>query len=330
MKFFTFVQKQLPLFLVAAMGLGLWKSSISPIAFSKLICFSALLVMIYPVMINLRIENGFKLSGIGKPLFYSLLINFIISPLFAIGLSSIFFANNPYIAIGLYMIGLIPTSGMTLNWIHNTKADMDTGIALITLNILFTVLIVPFILPVLIQQVLHINNVSVDPLIILEKLGFVIVMPMVLGWLTRVLFKTINKATVLTEAKPLLNGISNLGLLLVMFLIMSLESSKVLFDHVGDMLAVFIPMGIYYLGMFLIITSLIQKNFVKEQGLVILFTTFLRYHVISLGIALAAFGTDPNGTWVLLPIISALLIQPIATSFLVKGSISKLKFQKNK
>lgn len=328
MKIFDSIRNNLQWYILGAMLAGLLFGTWQPIPFSKIICFSALLVMIYPVMINVKIEDGFKIKGLSKPIIATLLINFIISPTIAVLLSTLFFASNPYIAIAMYMIGLIPTSGMTMNWINNTKANMHTGIVLVTINILLAVVLVPFALPLLVNQILQLKSFVIDPLIILEKLGFIIILPMFLAWLTRVGFKTFGKQKLLENAKPLLGDIANGGLLYVIFLVMALESSQVILKHFPQAVLLLVPILLYYLIMFQIIKFIAQKYFDREQGLPVIFATILRYHVISLGIALAAFGETDFGAWVTLPIIIAFVLQPTLMSTVVKKYIPKLVFKK--
>jgi len=321
-KFFENLRENLWFFMILAMIAGLVKGIWAPMAFSRIICFSALLVMIYPVMIGLRIEDGLKLKGTGKALITSLLINFIISPIIAILLSKLFFPGNPYAAIGFYIFGFIPTSGMTMNWINSMKADMHTGLVLVSVNILATVVIVPFAIPFLITHTLDIGSFAINPMIILEKLGFVVVLPMILGWLTRVAFRAAKKEEVLYNSKLLLANIANLGLLYVLFLVMSLDSSQVILKNLDKLFQILIPVVLYYVVMFFII----QKYFTRAQGLPVLFSSILRYQVVALGIALASFGEGAYGPWVLLPIIIAFILQPTLASLLVKTYIPKLKF----
>jgi len=43
-------------------------------------------------------------------------INFGIVQFPAFGLGILFFENQPYMALGLLLAGLVPTSGMTISW----------------------------------------------------------------------------------------------------------------------------------------------------------------------------------------------------------------------
>jgi ACR3 family arsenite efflux pump ArsB len=156
---------------------------------------------------------------------------------------------------------------------------------------------------------------------------------MIMGFLTRLLFKVIKKDQALRDAKPMLGGVANVGLLYVMFLIMSLGSTQVLADHPIAALKVIVPLAIYYAVMLAVILPLTRKMFVREHGFPVFFSTFLRYHVISLGIALAAFtekGDEVHGVWVLLPIMAALLIQPLFTSILAKSHLETMTFADSK
>lgn len=52
------------------------------------------------------------------------LLNFGITPFIAFIISKIFFPENQYLALGLLLTGLLPTSGMTIYWTGMAKGNM--------------------------------------------------------------------------------------------------------------------------------------------------------------------------------------------------------------
>src|SRR6056297_1483132 len=79
---------------------GLLKAAVVPVLF----------LMIYPMMINIDLREVLNVRGHAKPVGLSLLVNFGVAPLLAVGLARVFFSGNLAFAVGLYFIALIPTS----------------------------------------------------------------------------------------------------------------------------------------------------------------------------------------------------------------------------
>lgn len=318
---FNWIREHLSFLIIIALTLGAIKGYFFPMEFSRIICGVAMLTMVYPIMINLKIEDSFKeFKDHFRTLLSSFVINFIISPVIAIGIILLFLKQNIYFSIGLLLIGSIPTSGLTLNWIHQFKGNIKMGILLVSFNIILAFILVPIFIPIVANYILK-SDLIINSWIIIEKILFIIVVPILLGYLTRLLFKKINKQEILQKNKEIFSGISNLGLLLVMFLLMSLENSQKVFENLIDSLIAIPAIAIYYLIMFLIFAFVIKKYLKKEEVIPLFLSTFLRYHIISLGIAISAFGDSPSGILVMVPIILGILIQPTVVSLLGKRFI---------
>ena len=76
---FAFMRKNLTWLVIVAMGLGLLKGHFAPMEFSRVICATAAFIMLYPVMVNFRLEEGFKnIGGVGRVLALTLGVNFVL------------------------------------------------------------------------------------------------------------------------------------------------------------------------------------------------------------------------------------------------------------
>ena len=78
----TWIKAKLPYIIVAAMGLGLLNGYYNQVESLKRFITPVLFLMIYPMMINLDIEEVFEHLSNPKPLLWSLGINFIISAIY--------------------------------------------------------------------------------------------------------------------------------------------------------------------------------------------------------------------------------------------------------
>jgi ACR3 family arsenite efflux pump ArsB len=311
-----FVRTHLTWLVVAAMGLGLLKGHFAPMEFSRAICAAAAFLMLYPVMVNFRLEQGFKkLGGTGRVLGLSLAVNFLVSPFLAAGLAWVALRSEPLAAAGLLLIGAVPASGMAIGWLNQFKANIHLGVVLVAANIVATFLLVPLLMPVALEHLFQ-ANVEVGSLVIIEKLAFVVLIPLTLGWLTRVVLQRLGHGDLPAKHKELLGGVSNLGILLVMFLIMSLEDSQSVLAHPDVALLTVPAVAAYYGLMYLVVTRTIQHALAPGEALPFFVTTFLRFHIISLGITISAFAGLEKGIFASVPIIVGLLLQPALASAL--------------
>ena len=68
--------------------------------------------VIYPIMINMKFEEVFAHFKEPRPLFCSLALTFIVSPLLAFGLGSLFLRDQPEFMTAFVLLAIIPTSAM--------------------------------------------------------------------------------------------------------------------------------------------------------------------------------------------------------------------------
>ncbi|AUX10818.1 arsenite efflux pump ACR3 [Halalkaliarchaeum desulfuricum] len=139
-----------------------------------------LFLMIYPMMINIDLQEVLNVRLHARVVLASLLLNFGLAPLVAVGLAQLFFQGTPEYAVGLYFIALIPTSGMTAAWTGLAGGDLEGALVAMAVNLLAAVVILPLYLSVLLEQ-----GVGFDPAALYRQLALIVVIPMVAGNLTR-------------------------------------------------------------------------------------------------------------------------------------------------
>jgi ACR3 family arsenite transporter len=103
----------IPLFLITGFLFGITIDK-AIIAKMKLLILPLTFLMVYPMMVSLNLQHlkkGLNLKLQGTTQF----INFCLIPFVAFYLGKIFFADQPYMALGLLLASLLPTSGMTIS-----------------------------------------------------------------------------------------------------------------------------------------------------------------------------------------------------------------------
>jgi len=290
MKFLNYIRKNLAVLIPIMLILGLVKGHWFPMEYSRIICISALLVMIFPVFINLEFDKGIKEFAHTKGIIIStLLINFILYPAIAYGIGYIFLKNHPAMHLGLVLLSLVPTSGMTINWTYFTKGDMPSAMAIVSAGILIAVAYLPFAIPLLTNHLMGSGVVEVDKQVILEKLFFIIILPVGFGWIVRKLIIKYKSYETFKKLKPINAGISACGVVIVSFLVMSLRINQAILNEPKTLWLALIPVAVFYIVIFIISHFLGHALHEKSMAKAFFFGTAARYHVITLGVVLGTY-----------------------------------------
>ena len=260
-----------------------------------------LFLMIYPMMINIDLKEVLNLRGHAKPVGLSLLINFGVAPLVAVGLARTFFAGNPAYAVGLYFIALIPTSGMTAAWTGLADGDLEAALVAMAVNLLAAVAILPAYLSMLVPA-----SVAFDPTALYRQLAQVVVVPMVAGTLTRRVLLRRYGSDGFNRLKPTFGGLSSVGVMLIVFIAMSMRSQSILADPVASASTV-VPLVVFYAVILAVGSGLGRALLDTERRVALVYATSMRNLSIAVAIVVAA-GSVPAEA--VLPIALAYTLQP--------------------
>lgn len=140
----------LPVWIIAAMGLGLALGRIFPslqtaldsvkIAETSLPIALGLLLMMYPVLAKVNYSEMGRLTGDRTLLWLSLILNWIIGPALMFALAWIFLADEPAFRTGLIVIGLARCIAMVLIWNDLACGDREAAALLVAINSVFQIL----------------------------------------------------------------------------------------------------------------------------------------------------------------------------------------------
>jgi len=236
----NFVRQNLIYLILASMALGLANGYGSQTSFLKPLVLPILLLMVYPMMINIKIEEVAGAFKDFKPVMLSLIINFLLMPALAWGVAHVFFQDNPVYAVGLYLIALLPTSGMTAAWTGMAGGNLNTALVIIAVNLLLSIFLLPPYLKNLVGA-----SVPFDPWHIFQQLMYIVAAPMAAGDLTRRLIIRKKGMAGFKKIKPHLSGVSSLGVILIIFVAMSLKANRILGD-LGSAGLTLAPLVLFY------------------------------------------------------------------------------------
>jgi ACR3 family arsenite transporter len=144
------LDRYLPLWIVIAMALGLILGRVIPslqnaldsvkIDGTSLLIAIGLFAMMYPVLARVKYEEMGHLTGDRKMLWLSLILNWVVGPLFMFALAWIFLADQPAFRTGLIVIGLARCIAMVLIWNDLACGDREAGALLVAINSIFQIL----------------------------------------------------------------------------------------------------------------------------------------------------------------------------------------------
>ncbi len=260
-----------------------------------------LFVMIYPMMINIDLREVLNVRTHARVVGLSLVINFGVAPLLAVGLARLFFAGSVGYAIGLYFIALIPTSGMTAAWTGLAGGDLESALVAMSVNLLAAIVILPVYLSVLVDA-----SVGFDPTALYRQLAVVIVAPMVAGTITRWWLLRRYEPQGFNRLKPIFGGVSSLGVMLIVFLAMTMRSAEILSDPLTSLVTI-VPLLGFYAGVLAISAAVGRLLLSTELTVSLVYATSMRNLSIAIAVVVAS---DTLPAEAVLPIALAYIIQP--------------------
>ncbi|MFO7937921.1 MAG: bile acid:sodium symporter [Kiritimatiellia bacterium] len=304
------LQKNLTIVIPLVMLAGFMAGQYSDMSFLKKLIMPFTFLMVYPMMINLQIRKVFE-GGDVKVQAATQLLNFTAIPLAAFGIGRIAFPDSPYIALGLLLASLLPTSGMTISWTGMARGNMPAAVKMTV----FGLLIGSFLTPVYIEALMG-TVIEIPMAKIFRQIMIVVVLPLVLGNLTqRFLIKRYGMAHYQKDLKPVFPPFSTLGVIGIVFIAIALKSKSISSDP-GQIFTLIIPLAILYLCNFTVSTIIGKLFFSRENAIALVYGTVMRNLSIALAIAMTAFGE--KGSQIALIIALAYIIQVQSAAWYVR------------
>ena len=310
LKKLDFFRKNLVWNIPLAMLLGLAVGYLFEVGFLKAAILPLTILMIYPMMVTLNFRSVF--SGCNYRLeAFTQAINFVWIPLVAFLLGRLFFAQQPLAALGLFLLSLLPTSGMTISWTGFAKGNVTVAIKMTLIGLVLGSLAAPIYVKLFMGETVEISLIET-----FQQVGTVILIPLVLGYLTQVLLvKRYGDQRFKQEIKPFFPSVATLGVLMIIFVAMALKARSII-DNPLTILQMIVPLLVFYALNFLV-TSLVGKFFFdRGDAIALVYGSVMRNLSVALAIAMVAFGQQ--GIEIALIIAVAYVIQVQAAASYVR------------
>lgn len=312
--FFKWIKAKLTWLIPISIALGLIAGLQGDVRFLKAWITPVLFIMVYPIMLSVQFKDLIEALKAPKTVLISLAINYLFVPVFAFAIGEVFFASDPMVQVGMVLIGLIPTSGMTASWTGLAGGKVQNAVVLMTVNLLFSILMIPLWLQVLFGQSVDMNTTA-----ILMSLLKVVIAPLVAASVTRPMLLKWKGAAGLKKIKPIFGGVSSTGVLFIVFIAIALKAKTIWAQPLtaGSMI---LPLILFYGVLMMGVHLLANRRMQARDRIPLVYATSLRNLTIALGISLSGFG---ESLAVLLIAIAYIVQLPFAALYMQKFSVNR-------
>jgi ACR3 family arsenite transporter len=280
------------------------------VSFLKSLIIPFTFLMVYPMMVTLRIRKVLE-GGDTKAQVLTQAINFGVAPFVAFALGQVFFRDQPYMALGLLLAGLVPTSGMTISWTGFARGNVEAAVKMTVIGLTLGSIATPFYVKFLLGA-----QIEVDMMAVLRQIVFIVFLPMAAGYATQqALIKRYGMKAFQESIGPRFPALSTIGVLGIVFVAIALKAGAV----AGDpklLLTILLPLGIIYAANYVLSTFVGKVFLQRDNAIALVYGSVMRNLSIALAIAINAFG--PQGAGAALVIAVAYIIQVQSAAWYVR------------
>jgi len=271
-------------------------------------------IMVYPMMATLNMKSVFKGEDY-KLQITTQIINFVLIPIIAYFTGKLFFSGGPgkyaLWAVGLFLIGVLPTSGMTISWAGFARGNKEAAIKMVIFGLIIGALAAPVYTKVFMGATIEVNMLHM-----FKQIALFVFVPMIAGLTTQsIMKKKYGEQYWNKRLKPKFPPFSAFGVILIAFVAMSLKAKSIIANP-GDILIILAPLTVFYLISYVFLSIVGRLFFHRGDAIAMVFGVVMRDLSIALAIAMTAFGKQ--GFTIALLIALAYVIQIQSAAWYVK------------
>lgn len=304
------ITKRLIIAIPVTMLLGFAYGAVAEAKWLQVLILPFTFLMVYPMMVTLKIRQVLE-GGDFKAQLIAQCINFGVVPFLTFAIGMAFFADRPYMALGLLLAGLVPTSGMTISWTGFAKGNVAAAVKMTVIGLTLGSLATPLYVKGLMGA-----SIDMNVSLVLRQIALIVFLPMALGYATqRALIRRHGKEGFQQTIAPRFPALSTIGVLGIVFVALALKA-KSLLAAPGLLAEILAPLVLLYVANFALSTFVGKRLLPRKDAIAMVYGTVMRNLSIALALSINAFGEQ--GADAALVVAMAYIIQVQSAAWYVR------------
>ncbi len=246
-----------------------------------------LFLMMYPALLNLQLEELKKLARNPKPIVLTLFSNWIVAPLVAFALATLFLSGHDQLIVSVILLGSSPCTAMVLVWGALAEGNQEQNFITTSMN---TVTLMALYAPI-VSLLTGVQNIAIDRMLLLISVLVFIGVPIVLGYLSRrYLTRMKGEQWFHGVYRPVVGKVAMVALLTTLIVLFSLNGD-VLLKHPDLMVLISVPLLVGFfivVGVNLVITRLAGLRY--REGIITVIIGSSSHFEIAIATAVSLYG----------------------------------------
>lgn len=292
--------------LIGAIGAGLALGWLAPglAGTAATVVSVGVFALITLVMLNVNPRNVATTFTRKRFLLAAVGLNFVVNPLVAWGLGAVFLHEHPDLRVGLLLFLVTPCIGWYLIFTELAGGDTELGVGLLGINVVLQVALLPLYLLAFVG-----DSVPIGLSAILTSIGLYLLLPALVAAAIRRWWSGQGRVAEAEQERLRVSSFKTFALAVVI-VAMFASQAEAIFDDVGAIQNLFVPMVLFF-GFTFVAALFVarQLGLPHEQTALLVFTTTSRNSEASLAIAATAFASPLVGLTVAIgPVIELPLL----------------------